>query len=109
MRRNKNHQSGDCRNVAPPRDPAQLLFAAMRSESIFARPDAAGHRAVTYDLRTALPLPVRVAELLGDMLILLDEVRSDLRLPEAASLSWAGPAVQRAYDDTSVALKRISA
>ena len=55
-----------------------------------------------------LPLPVRVSNLLGDMLILLDEVRSDLQLPEAGWISWATPAVQRAYDDTSAALERIS-
>jgi hypothetical protein len=63
---------------------------------------------VTYGPFDDLPLPVRVSNLLGDMLILLDEVRSDLQLPEAGLISWATPAVQRAYDDTSAALERIS-
>lgn len=108
MRRTKNYRSGDCRPVPPRRDPAQLLFVDMRSDGSFARPDAACDRVVTYGSRTTLPLPVRVADLLGDMLILLDVVRSDLRLPEAAPLAWAAPAVQRAYDDTSAALQRIS-
>ncbi|MEA2238457.1 MAG: hypothetical protein QOC81_3181 [Thermoanaerobaculia bacterium] len=81
----------------------------MRSEITVAVPAPLADQTVKYvPCDDALPLPVRVSNLLGDMLILLDEVRSDLQLPEAGLISWAAPAVQRAYDDTSAALERIS-
>ena len=82
----------------------------MRSEITVALPASLADQAVKYVPRDeALPLPARVSSLLGDMLILLDEVRSDLQLPEAGLISWAAPAVQRAYDDTNAALEMISA
>jgi hypothetical protein len=94
------------RNKIP--DPA-LLFTDTGNAGTFGRHDAADDRVVTYASCSPLPLPVLVSNVLGDVLVLLDEVRSDLRLPEAASLLWAVPVVQRAYDETSAALERISA
>jgi hypothetical protein len=56
----------------------------------------------------ALPLGVRVLDLLTEVLILSDELLLQLQTEDGYQLLWLEPHIQRVYDDVDQAMRRLS-
>jgi hypothetical protein len=56
----------------------------------------------------ALPVAVRVAHRLSEVVILLDAIRDELRIEGDRSLSWIEEEIESAFNHTDAILQRLS-
>jgi hypothetical protein len=58
--------------------------------------------------RVPVPLLENALRLLMDLLFAADELLELVRAPQASSLHWTEPHVQRVYDEVNTLMKRLS-
>jgi hypothetical protein len=56
----------------------------------------------------ALPLSVRVADRLAEILVIASELRAELEMREAALLKWIAPDVDTVLEETGALLDRLA-